>query len=331
MAVFDSRNMAYEMGGRLVDLDCAAAPGPINKARNALLRVFRISRLIRSEQPDKIISFMESANFPALLACMFSGNLNRLTISIHTNPIRIPVYHQRLFRLLYRWPAVVVAISAGVKEALTVKYGIKRCINIPNPIDPLQIQSEMKQDLPAGIPGDRFILAVGSLRKAKGFDLLIKAYAQISPKVTATLVILGEGPDRKELEELIRAHDLEGRVLLPGGVPNPFTYMHKATLFVLSSRWEGWGNVLMEAMACGCPVVAFDCPYGPGEMIEHEISGLLVTANDIDGLSKAIKKLLTDDDLRRKLGENGRKTSRKYYISNLAPLWLASLPLQSKT
>jgi glycosyltransferase involved in cell wall biosynthesis len=132
------------------------------------------------------------------------------------------------------------------------------------------------------------ILAVGRLTKQKDFPTLIRSFAQVRQNVPARLLILGEGVDRDELEALVRQLGLQDDVSLPGFVDNPYAYMHRAGLFVLSSRWEGLPTVLIEALYCGRPVIATDCPSGPREILANGRFGALVPVGDVEALSRAI-------------------------------------------
>jgi glycosyltransferase involved in cell wall biosynthesis len=166
-----------------------------------------------------------------------------------------------------------------------------------------------------------FLLAVGRLHRLKGFDQLIEAFAQLQD-TNLHLIILGEGAERNNLEVLVKQLGLEKRVLLPGWVSNPLSAYRSARCYVLSSRHESWSMVLVEAMASGCPVVSFACDYGPNEIINHGISGLLVEPGDVDGLSQAIRLVLGDEDLRSRLREGGRRRVEDFRLEVIAPEWL---------
>ncbi|HQH28782.1 MAG TPA: glycosyltransferase, partial [Oligoflexia bacterium] len=141
--------------------------------------------------------------------------------------------------------------------------------------------------------GTPIVLGCGRLREQKNFALLIKALASLREKVAAKLVILGEGPQRKNLESLISELGLTADVSLPGEVENPLSYMAHASVFCLSSSWEGFGIVLVEALAMGLPVISTDCPSGPAEILDGGRFGELVPVGDLPALSCALEAALT--------------------------------------
>jgi glycosyltransferase involved in cell wall biosynthesis len=140
------------------------------------------------------------------------------------------------------------------------------------------------------------ILAVGRLTKAKDYPTLFRAFSLVRQVRPAKLLILGEGEERSNLERLAIELGIQNDVSMPGFVDNPFAFMAKASVFVLSSAWEGFGNVLVEALACGCPVVATDCRSGPREILDNGRYGRLVPVGDHEALAKAILETLDNPD-----------------------------------
>ena len=162
---------------------------------------------------------------------------------------------------------------------------------IPNPVDLDIISSKVNSiDAPFRRGGIR-LLAAGSLTRQKGFDLLIEAMASLL-KINREihLTILGDGPEKENLENQIRSLHLSGSITLAGLQENPFPYLYHADLFVLSSRWEGLPNVVLESLACGRPVVAFDCPGSVNEIFDNPYQGTLVPAGDVKALVRAINE-----------------------------------------
>jgi glycosyltransferase involved in cell wall biosynthesis len=318
VVLFDTSKAAYAYGGTLVNLKCPSANGIWGKAINSFRRIFRLTALIRKEKPDHIISFMESANFPTILAASLTGTLTCLTVSVRNDPERFILPHRYLIPCLYRFPKRVVAVSQGVSLALE-KLGVplKKLFFIPNPIpnESKNIENETIHRPP------RYILGVGRLHQQKGFDRLMTAFAGINDS-ELYLIILGEGQERANLEALAKKLKISERLVMPGAVDNVVQWYENALCFVLSSKYEGWPNVLMEAIHCHCPVVSFDCCYGPNEIIESKISGLLVPEGDIHALRMAIIEVITNDVLREKLVKESLRRLEQFDVNNIAKMWL---------
>lgn len=172
-------------------------------------------------------------------------------------------------------------------------------------------------------PPDRpLFVACGSLTEQKGYPYMLNAFRHVRDQKEAELWILGEGDERQTIESLVRELGLVDDISLLGFRDNPFKFMAAADVFVLSSLSEGFGNVIVEAMACGTPVVATDCPHGPGEIITHEKNGLLVPPADSDALSDALLRVLRDQSLQEQLAENGKERARDFHASKIGQRYL---------
>jgi len=222
-------------------------------------------------------------------------------------------------RTAYRRADRVVAISDGVGHALTDRFHLdaSHVITIPNAVDLVTVRARAGEAV-AHLPDGPFIVAAGRLTRQKGFDVLIRAFAEKLSGRRLTLVILGEGPERAPLERLVRALGLDGRVQLPGFAANPWSYFARAAAFVCASRWEGFGNVIIEAMACGTPVVATDCDFGPREIVRHGESGLLVPVDDEDALGEALASLVAQPALATRLADAGRRRAEDFDVAAMA-------------
>jgi len=196
-------------------------------------------------------------------------------------------------RLIYPLAHTIIAVSNGVAEDLSTVLALpkSRISVIYNPV----VTKSLKQQ--AEIPvthtwlqSDRIpvVLGVGRLTKAKNFETLIQAFSIVLETISAKLIILGEGEERSNLENLVRQLNLVNEVDLPGFTENPYSYMKRAKLFVLSSLWEGLPTVLIEALSCGTQVVSTDCPSGPREILENGKWGTLVAVNDGQALANAM-------------------------------------------
>ena len=266
----------------------------------------RLLRYLRRERPPVMLSFLNQTNVEALLVRRVARVPTRLVVSeratmsagMKAGPnSRMRWLVWRLMRWTYPWAEAIVAPSKGVAEDLlrVVPLDRDKVKVIYNPVarPDLSSRAEEPVDHPwfaVGMPP--VILGAGGLRPQKDFSTLIRAFAQLRKAMTAHLVILGDGDERPRLEELVRELALEKDVLMPGFTDNPYKHMKRAGVFVLSSRWEGLPNVLIEAMACGCPVVSTDCPSGPAEILENGKWGKLVPMGDAEALAAAIAEAL---------------------------------------
>ena len=224
-------------------------------------------------------------------------------------------FWNRFARVVFGSANQMIAPSEGVKTGLIQHYQVSgdRVTVIHNPVD----NANMYQAEPVEITYP-FIVSAGRLHSQKGFDALIRSFAKISDDTDVHLCILGKGKLEPELQELAQHLNVTDRVHFLGFQSDLWSYMKAARLFVLSSRYEGFGNVIIEAMACGCPVVSFDCDYGPSEIIRHAENGWLVAENDEEGLAKAMLKVLNDEALRQQLMRKGTKRASDFNVEKIA-------------
>jgi glycosyltransferase involved in cell wall biosynthesis len=218
-------------------------------------------------------------------------------------------------RRAYPRLAAVVVLTEGDRLEYARAFGTAPRVEcIPNAVP--------RHDGPAARPDATRILAAGRLTRQKGFDMLVPAFARVSAAHPEwTLRICGGGPERGALRGLAREHDVDGRVELPGPVGDVQAEMAEASLFVLSSRFEGLPMVLLEAMDKGMAVVSFDCPTGPRELIDDHRNGILVPPDDVEGLADAMLELIEDPALRRRCGAAARETAREYALEAVGPRW----------
>ncbi len=269
----------------------------LQSLRNGMRRMHALRSVVRSFAPDVAVSFVDRTNVLLLLALL--GCAVPTVVSERIDPTRYrlgPLWTLGRALLYPRASAVVVQTEAVALWARRLVPTRKIWV-IPNFVPNLRSRS-------IGV-AMRTVLGVGRLDKQKGFDLLLEAYARSGVRRDGyRLVILGEGPERAALEDLAVRLGVADVVEMPGVVKAPEDWMEQAAVFVLPSRYEGFPNVLVEAMAMGCAVVAADCRSGPREIVRHESDGLLVPVEDVAALSQAIVSLIGDDPLREKLGKN---------------------------
>ena len=192
---------------------------------------------------------------------------------------------------------------------------------IGNPAWPA-VAASVGTHLDRSSPATRTVLAVGRLTPQKGFDLLLEAFARIAADFTDwRLVILGSGTDRDALVEQATQLGIAESVELLGWTAEVASWFSNADLFVLSSRYEGFPNVLLEAMAAGVPVISFDCESGPREIVRHELDGLLVPAGDVAALASAMQRLMADETLRHTYGQRGREVTERFSVAEFFRRW----------
>ncbi|MCZ8523109.1 MULTISPECIES: glycosyltransferase [Paenibacillus] len=244
---------------------------------------------------------------------------------VHTNlkyyPTATKWSYKFFTKLFYGLLDKTICVSEGVLRDFIKEYPsihetkVVRLYNILEPVvidHPENEPSDEQKDIPT-------VIAMGRLVKEKGFDTLIKAHSELIAEKTAhSLLILGEGEQRESLEELIRELRVDKTVTLQGFVPNPNEYLLEADIFVLSSRFEGFGMVILEAMAAGVPVVATNCD-GPIEILENGTHGKLVPIDDINALKQAIKTLLNSDKVRGAFISSGLERVKDFYPSKVMP------------
>jgi glycosyltransferase involved in cell wall biosynthesis len=283
-----------------------------------LRSVRTLRRAIHESRPDLIISVMDISNILTLFAAR--GASAPVVIVEQTYPEYYPIgwAWETLRRFTYRWAGMLVCTSKPMMEWLRRKTKAKACV-IPNPID-LPPQS-LHDHSPQGESG-RIIIGMGRLVPEKGFDLLLQAFSRIASRHPDwSLQIVGEGVLREALQAQSVDLKISERVEFVGWLQDPFSALRAADLFVFSSRFEGFGNALCEAMACGLPVISFNCPSGPGEIIRHGIDGILVPPEDVEALSVTMDRLMGDAQERAHLAARAPEVIVRFGLERIMGLW----------
>lgn len=268
----------------------------------AAIRPFR--RYLMRDKPDAVIAITYEMNLTAALAAASVRPRPRLILSVH-GPIARMKEAKRLWswgawalsRIAYRVADQVVAVSDGVAEdLLRAGWATKRQLRkIYNPVVSPNFEKLAAEQLPRGLKRPArlpLIITVGRLSPEKNQRLLLKAFARLTEQRAAHLWIVGEGPERARLEAEIARLNLRKTVTLIGHVANPLPLVKAADLFVLTSNREGFGNVLVEALAVGTPIVATDCPHGPRDILAGGRWGTLVRPGDPEALAEAMGQAL---------------------------------------
>jgi glycosyltransferase involved in cell wall biosynthesis len=274
--------------------------------RRLLLSIPKLIRYMQQERPVAILCGEDDVNVVTLWVKRLTGVSTRVIVSVHNTLSRAAKNTSRLktrlapylARWFYPWADGIVAVSQGVAKDLAHLGLPSECIQvIYNPV----VTPELLEKIQAPLDRAWFspnqppvILGVGRLEKQKDFPTLIRAFAQLQQQIPARLMILGEGSERPDLETLVKELKLTEVVALPGFIANPYAYMARAAVCVLSSRWEGLPTVIIEAMAGGTPVVSTNCESGPAEILANGQYGKLVAVGDIEGMAEAIASTLRE-------------------------------------
>ncbi len=296
-------------------LDCGrhAAGGAVAWMRNFV-------RFLGRETPDVMVSFLWFPNVAAVLARYLSGVPCRLILSERSTidgsreGFATELARRAAIRLLYGAADRIVPNSDALGRQLVERFGIpgRKVAAMPNPVDIETIAALAggAREPSPGVDAAPVIVGMGRLARVKGFDLLIRAMAEV--RSCARLVLIGDGPEEGALRDLAGRLGVSERVAFAGFHANPYPVLANASVFVLPSRYEGFPNALVEAMALGLPCVASRCPTGPEEIVADAVNGLLAPVEDPQGLAAAINRLLDDAPLRDRLGRAARERARAY-------------------
>ncbi len=274
--------------------------GSMRSSHRTLTALPALVKYLKREHPDVLLTALHG-NIIAVWAKLLAGIPMKLVLSEHNTfsmtTGNMPAWSKWMNTMLVKWfyPKAdeIVAVSQGVADDLAhaVKLNRQKIKVIYNPVinDTLFIKAN-RHPLHPWFNGKHLpvVIAVGRLTRQKDFPTLLKAFRTVADNVDARLIILGEGEDRESLLKCIHELNLEENVSLPGFVDNPYAFLAHSSVFVLSSKWEGLPTVLVEAMACGLPVISTDCPSGPREILKDGKFGRLIPVGDTAALTSAI-------------------------------------------
>lgn len=296
----------------------------------------RLVRYLRQQRPESLLATLNHASVVALLGCQLARVRTRTVIreSNMLFPYQTPSLRQRSLKasvkLLYPLANAHVAVSQGVADSLQdfVKLNPENVHTIYNPVitNGLLERARLAPEHPWLVDKSRssppVLLGVGRLTGQKDFGTLVRAFARVRQTQEARLIILGEGTQKPNIDALAAELGVAEDVSLPGFVDNPFAFMARADLFVLSSRFEGLPGALIQAMACGCKVVSTDCPSGPAEILKGGLAPL-VPVGDAEALAQAMLETLNDPaprpELRDRALDFSEETIIPQYLEVLLP------------
>jgi glycosyltransferase involved in cell wall biosynthesis len=285
-----------------------------------------IASALRGDPADVVLSFQDHMNVAVLAAMGFLRSRSRpataisvqntLSRSLAGSPRMVRMLLSRSVRGLYPRADLVIAISQGVADDLGRLIPDSRqktqVIFNAGMDERLEVLAKEECEHRFFTAGEPVIVACGRLTEQKDYPTLLRAFATLRTGLKAKLIVCGDGPLRDQLTSLASALGLADSVDFIGFVKNPFAFLSRAGLFVLSSRWEGFANVVAEALACGTPVVATDCPSGPAEILDGGKFGLVVPPEDPDKLAAAMRAVLSDAALAAELRSGAQDRARSF-------------------
>ena len=310
----------YRLGPNIrhinVDFE-SESTGVWDGVKKNIKRNFGIRRAIIHSMPDCIISHLISANVRTIIASAGLG------IPVIVTEHSTPGYtcSERGWGVL-RTVCYPFADAISTPNRFMLDYFShtvkRRCIEIRNPVF---VETDTNDTGISCLYGKRNVAAMGRLTHQKRFDLLLNAFAMIPTSLECHLTVVGSGPLLPVLERQALDLGIEERIHFVGNIKNPWSVLKNVDVFVLSSESENFPMVLLESMICGVATVSFDCPVGPGQIIQNEVDGLLVPPLNVAELSLAIRNLLENDSKRLDLGASAKKNAKKYSIEKVMPVW----------
>lgn len=287
------------------------------KIKKGLKKAYNLRRVLKSMGLDVIITMSSLLAVYGVIACAFTGT--KVIGSERSNPYRH--YADFPFSAVKKLSAAMAdgyVFQTRAAREYYPKRAAKKSMVIPNGI----FGNIPAETVPFHLR-EKKVYAMGRLTPEKGFDVLIKAFALFSQSHGEyTLTIFGEGREHSNLRDLAESLGISEKVNLPGADKNACLKISGGRMFVLSSRFEGMPNVLIEAMACGMPVIAANCPMGPSELITNVKNGILVRVDDPEGMAFAMCDLADDEFLSRRLSENALKMRERLSIEKITGEWL---------
>jgi len=295
---------------------------PSKSSFHAVIAVFSRLKAIRSaiknSEANIVISFVDRTN---ILTILSSRWLNvPVIVSERTDPRhhKIGLIWNFFRKLLYKYSDALIVQTMAVKEWANNELPGVNAFSLPNPVEIPDSDIVGNHELMEG----KVIVSVGRLGFEKGHDVLLRAFKLCHQKdMNWRLVIFGDGPEKPALESYIKEHNLSDFVYLPGRILNPNEILPLAKIFVLPSRYEGFPNALLEAMASGLPVISTNCDSGPSEIISNGNDGMLVPVDDAQALANILLKLMASPSDRKRLGSAALHTVQRYEIGNVIKMW----------
>ena len=311
------------------------------KILKLIKRAREIKKICEKEEIAVIISFLEDANFPCLISKILFGNKCKLIISTHNDPTTKPLIYKILIKTIYNKASKIISVSRGIEQSLIKTFNIRKNLitTIYNPLDLNSIFKKEKSLIPKELSlllkSNNFkFISIGRLAEQKNHFSTIESFEKILKKYPNTeLLIIGDGPQKRALQEIIQKRNLGKKIHLLGFHKNPFPFLKSSDCFILNSKYEGFGIVITEALACNLPVISSDCDFGPREILCENIkvfnsklikrctNGLLVPVNDPNSLAEAMETIIKDNELRNEYKKTARARAFDFDIKNIIKKW----------
>lgn len=277
--------------------------------------LLEIGKKITEINPDIVMSTMLRPNIMLTAALILSKYKGKVVLRESTNRTATHVkwVERKIIKYIYSsFADKTIALSQGVKDDLSNNFGVseKRIQVIYNPADLESIQKLSQEHV--NVNEGNIIIAVGRLTAQKDYPTLIKALCLLKNQEEFHMYILGKGELERDIKNEIHNEGLDQYVSMIGFQSNPYKYIRCSDIFVLSSAWEGFGHVVVEAMACGAAVISTDCPYGPNEIITDHVNGILVPVGDYKKIADAIIKILHDSKLKSEMKANAKVRAQDF-------------------
>lgn len=291
-------------------------------------KYYLFSKHLRRSNLDFIIDLRYRINpITEILITKFLYPKTKILYTVHSSKIETYLPKNKILtKQLYGSSYKIVCVSKENAKIVKLKHSLTNITTIYNPLNLIEIEKKSKEAIHFEFD---YILAVGRLVALKQFDKLIKSYSKsILPNKGVKLVIVGEGPELEKMKDLANKFDLSNDIIFIDFTDNPYKYMKKAKFLILCSKYEGFGIVLAEALACETPVISFDLVSGPSEIITNKYNGLLVENQNFDKLTEAINELYTNENLYHKCKLNAKESILKFSFEQITKDWLNLMQIQ---